>query len=176
MATLLATPVGRGAIAFGKVAALGLVGLMVAASSALGIFAALPNLAGGGLEMGVYGAGEYLLLALVIASTALLVVALIAIVSALAKTTKEAQLYLTPLMVIVMAVGLLGMFGEGAQADLLWYFVPLYNSVQCMVGIFSFDLPVAHAVACVASNLAWTALGVAALRRMFDSERLMFAR
>lgn len=175
MATLLTTPVRRSEIALGKVIALALIGLAIAASSIVGIVAGLPNLMQGQLNINLYGVPEYALLILVIFSTTLVMVVLIAIVSALAKTTKEAQVYLTPLMIVVMGIGFLGMFGE-AKTDVAFYLIPLYNSVQCMIGIFTFDFQPLDIVVCVLSNLVYTGIGVAVLRRMFDSERLMFAR
>lgn len=175
MATLLATPVNRRDIALGKVLAITVIGLLIAASSALGIFAGLPSIMQGAVDMNVYGPADYVLLALVILSTTLLVVMLITIVSTLAKSVKEATMYLTPLMIAVMLVGILGMFGD-AKTDIGYYFIPLYNAVQCMIGIFSFDFQPINVIACVVGNLAYTAAGVAVLQRMFDSERLMFAR
>ena len=175
MATLLATPINRRDIALGKVLAITVIGLLIAASSALGIFAGLPSIMQGAVDMNVYGPADYLLLALVILSTTLLIVMLITVVSTLAKSVKEATMFLTPLMIVVMLVGILGMFGD-AKTEIAYYLVPLYNSVQCMIGIFSFDFQPINVVACVASNLVYTAVGVAVLQRMFDSERLMFAR
>lgn len=175
MATLLATPISRRDIALGKVLAITLIGLMVAASSAIGIFAGLPSVAAGQIDLNVYGALEYGLLALVIVATTLVMVMLITVVSALAKTTKEATMYLTPLMILVMVVGVLGMFGD-AKTELWYYLIPLYNSVQCMVGIFTFDFQPANVVACVVSNLVYTGAGALVLQRMFNNERLMFAR
>ena len=84
-------------------------------------------------------------------------------------------MYLTPLMIVVMLVGILGMFG-GVQEDLGYYLIPVYNSVQAMNGIFSYDFQAVNIVACVASNLVVTGVGVLELQRMFDSERLMFSR
>lgn len=175
MATLLATPINRRDIALGKVFAISLIGLMIAGSSAVGIFAGLPNIMQGAVNINVYGVSEYLLLALVIASTTLVIVMLITVISTLAKTVKEATMYMTPLMIIVMLVGALGMFG-GARAELPYYLIPLYNSVQCMIGIFSFDFQPANVIACVVSNFVYTGIGVIVLQRMFNSERLMFSR
>ena len=163
MATLLSTPIKRRDIALGKVLAVTLIGLAIAASSMLGIFAGLPGIMQGTVDMNVYGPADYLLLVLVV-------------VSALAKTTKEAGMYLTPLMIVVMLVGILGMFGGGAKEELWFYLVPLYNSVQCMIGIFTFDFQPLNVAACVLGNLAYTGAGVLVLQRMFNSERLMFAR
>ena len=84
-------------------------------------------------------------------------------------------MYLTPLMIVVMLVGILGMFG-GVQEDLGYYLIPVYNSVQAMNGIFSFDFQAVNIAASVASNLVVTGVGVLVLQRMFDSERLMFSR
>lgn len=176
MATMLATPIRRRDIALGKILAVTLIGLLSAASSMIGIFAGLGNLTKGEVNVNVYGAPEYLLLALVVASTALLIVMLITVVSALAKSTKEATTYLTPLMIVVMLVGILGMFGSGAQTGFWYYLIPLYNSVQCMIGIFTFDFQPMNVAVCVISNLVYTGIGVIVLQRMFDSERLMFAR
>ena len=175
MATLLATPIRRRDIALGKLLAITLIGLLIAASSMVGIFAGLPNMMGGGVNLNVYGPVEYLLLALVVVSTTLVMVMLITVVSTLASSVKEAGMYLTPLMIVVMLVGILGMFG-GVQEDLGYYLIPVYNSVQAMNGIFSFDFQAVNIVACVASNLVVTGVGVFVLQRMFDSERLMFSR
>lgn len=175
MATLLATPINRRDIALGKVLAITIIGLLIAASSMIGIFAGLPGIMQGAVDMNVYGPADYLLLTLVILSTTLLIVMLITVVSTLAKSVKEATMFLTPLMIVVMLVGVLGMFG-GAKTEIGYYLIPLYNSVQCMIGIFSFDFQPANVAACVIANLVYTAVGVAVLQRMFDSERLMFAR
>ena len=175
MATLLATPIKRRDIALGKVLAITVIGLLIALSSMLGIFAGLPSIMQGAVDMNVYGPTDYLLIALVIFSTTLLMVMLITVVSTLAKSVKEATMFLTPLMIVVMIVGILGMFGE-AQEGIAFYAIPLYNSVQSMIGIFSFDFQPANVAVCVASNIAYTAVGVALLQRMFDSERLMFSR
>lgn len=175
MATLLATPVRRRDIALGKVLAITLIGLAIAASSLIGILAGLPSLAQGMIDVNVYGPVEYLLLAVVVISTTLVIVMLITMVSALAKSVKEASMYLTPLMIVVMLVGILGMFGE-AKAEFWYYLIPLYNSVQAMIGIFTFDFQPLNIAVCVMSNLVYTGVGVLVLQRMFDSERLMFAR
>ena len=80
------------------------------------------------------------------------------------------------LLVLVMALGISGMFGGGASSELWAYAIPLYNSVQCMNGVFSFSiLPVGVAVT-VAVNAAVTLLGVFVLAKMFNSEKIIFAR
>lgn len=178
IATLLITPVRRGDIAIGKISALSLIALLSGASSTLGTILSLPKMMqiDGNVSTNVYQVSDYLLLAVVILSTVLIIVTLISIISAFAKTIKEAQTYVTPLMVLVLLVGITAMFGNGAKAEGYYYLVPLYNSVQCMISIFSFEIVPVHIITTVVANLAVTGIGVFVLTRMFHSEKIIFTK
>lgn len=179
IATMLITPVKRSEIAIGKIIALAIVALLSGVSSAAGTILSLPKLMGSaaeGLETNMYGVADYGLLAVIILSTVLLLITLISIVSALAKTVKEAQTFVTPMMIVVMVVGITAMFGGGAASELYNYLIPLYNSVQCMVGIFSFEAVPVNVIVTVVSNLMYTGVGVFVLTRMFHSEKIIFSR
>ena len=80
-----------------------------------------------------------------------------------------------PLMIIVMVIGVSGMFGEPTQDSLL-YLIPLYGSVQSMAGIFAFDFNMVHTAICVISTLCYAAACIFVLTRMFHSERIIFTR
>ena len=179
IASMLVTPIRRSDITVGKILALAVITVLSGASSALGTILSLPNLMGGAageMNANIYGVRDYLLLAAVILSTVLLLVTLVALLSAFAKTVKEAQTYAVPLMILVMVLGITGMFGGGASQNLAVYAIPLYNSVQCIVGIFSFSL-LGQAVALTAAvNGAATLLGVFVLTRMFNSEGIIFGK
>lgn len=179
IATMLITPIRRGDVALGKILALAVISMISAVSSTVGTVLALPKLMGGvadDMSADIYSVQDYLLLAAVIFSTVLVLVTLISILSTFAKTVKEAQTYVMPVMLVVMGLGIVGMFGGGASQELTSYCIPLYNSVQCMVGVFSFSvLPLGVAVT-VGLNAAVTLLGVVALARMFNSEKIIFAR
>ncbi|MGM9553404.1 MAG: ABC transporter permease [Faecousia sp.] len=178
IATLLITPVSRSQIALGKIMALSVIALLSAASSAIGTILSLPKLMGGAgsISGSLYSTGDYLLLAAVIASTVLLLVALISIVSAFAKTMKEAQTFVMPLMLVVMFLGITAMFGNGASTNSAVYLIPLYNSVQSMVSILTFDISALHLLLTVGSNLVYALLGTLVLTRMFQSERIIFSK
>lgn len=178
IATLLITPVKRSDIAMGKIGALSLIALLSGVSSTLGTILSLPELmqAEEDVSAGVYGLSDYILLAVVILSTVLLMITAMSIISAFAKTIKEAQTYVTPLMIVVILVSVTAMFGNGAKEDWYYYLIPLYNSVQCMVGIFSFEAVSSHIMTAVAGNLVVTAAGVFVLARMFHSEKVIFTR
>ena len=177
IATLLITPLKRSHLALGKICALSVIALLAGASSAIGTLLSLPQLMqmDGGLTV-PYNTAHYLMLALIILSTVLLIVAAISIISAFARSTKEAQTYITPLMIIVTLIGITAMFGNGPQQSLPLYFVPFYNTVQAMTGIFSFQMDGAKLAVTVVSNLVYTGVGVFLLTRMFNSEKVMFQR
>ncbi len=177
IATMLITPVKRGHIALGKILALSVIALLSGVSSTLGTILSLPKLMGGeanGLIGNVYGVKDYACLAVVILSTVLLLITLISIISAFAKTIKEAQSYVSPLMIVVMLLGVTAMFGSGAKTDIVFYLIPIYNSVQCMVGIFSFDIVPTFIAAAVISNVVYAGLGAFILSKMFNSEKIIF--
>ena len=179
IATMLITPIHRGDIAVGKILALAVVALLSGASSAVGTVLSLPKLMGAAseeLSANIYGAQDYLLLAAVILSTVLLLVTLISILSTFAKTVKEAQTYVMPLMILVMVLGVTAMFGGGAKTELWYYLIPLYNSVQCMVGVFSFSTVTTGVAVALAANAVYTVLGVFVLTRMFNNEKIIFSR
>ena len=179
IATMLITPIRRSHIAIGKILALAVVALLSGCSSAIGTIASLPKLMGGvmdNMNTDIYSVTDYLLLAAVILSTVLLLVTIISLLSAYAKTIKEAQTYGTPVMLLVTLTGASAMFGGGASRELVHYCIPLYNSVQCMTGIFSFNLLVLGVAITLAVNGAITALGIFVLARMFNSEKIIFSR
>lgn len=178
IATLLITPTKRSYIALGKIFALSLIAVLSGASSTIGTVLSLPKLMGAaeGAVKNVYGVLDYVWLGVVILSTVLLLVTAVSIISAFAKTIKEAQGYVSPLMILTMLVGVTAMFGGGIKTDLFYYFIPLYNSVQCMSGIFSFEIQPIHLIITVASNICYAGLGTVLLAKMFNSERIVFSK
>lgn len=179
IATLLVTPMRRSELAIGKIVSLSVIALLSGLSSFLGTILSLPKLMGAAadvMDTSVYGMKDYALLLLIILSTVLIIVALISIVSAFAKSVKEAGSYVTPLMLVTMLLGLTSMFGGGAPEALGWYLIPLYNSVQCMNGIFSFTGNLTQIVVTVGMNFACAGVMVFILTRIFNSEKVMFSR
>ena len=179
IATLLVTPVKRSHIAIGKIIALSIIALLSGISSTLGTVLSMPALMGAAsdnMNIGIYTVSDFLLLAVVILSTVLFLVAVISVISAYARTIKEAQSYVTPLMIIATLIGITAMFGGGAPQDWFYYFIPLYNSVQCMSAIFSFTCIPINALITVASNLIYSVVFVFILTRMFNNEHVVFGK
>ena len=89
IASLLITPVKRSHIALGKIAALSIIALLSGASSAIGTIASVPKLMSAStnkISGASYGVNDYIMLGIIILSTALVLVTLIALISAFAKT------------------------------------------------------------------------------------------
>ena len=176
IASMLITPTKRSHIAIGKILALAVVALVSGTSSTIGIIASLPKL----MQMeemqisgAMYGVTEYILLAAIVLSTALLFVTMISIISAYAKSVKEAASMVSPLMILVMVVGISGMFKTG-ELQTVFYLIPVYNSVQSIVGIFSLNINILNIIITIGANAAFTAGGIFLLTKMFDSEKIMF--
>jgi len=179
LATLLVTPIKRSELAVGKILSLAVLSFLSGLIMAVSTILSLPRLmagSGGLIDAGIYGVKDYFFLALVILSTILLMVALISIVSAFAKTVKEANTAVMPLMIVVMLVGVTGMFGGGAQSGRLYYIIPLYSSVQSMSGIFSLKYSALNVALSCLSNLIYACAGGYLLTKMFNNEKIMFSR
>ena len=177
IATLLVTPMKRSSLAMGKIFSLSTIALLGGLSSFLGTMLSIPKLMEGsldGLSAAVYGVTDYVLLLLVILSTVLVMISAIAVISTLAKTVKEASTMIMPLMIVVMLIGVSGMFTGGTASDAVMYLIPLYNSAQCMSGIFSFSYNAVHIAITVGTNLLCCGVLVGVLTKMFNSEKIMY--
>ena len=83
---------------------------------------------------------------------------------------------MVPLMIVVMLIGITAMFGTGAKTEFYYYLIPIYNSVQCMVGIFSFEFQAVNILIAIVSNLVYTLIGVWVLAKMFNSEKIVYSK
>ena len=178
LATLLVSPLKRRELAIGKILSLAALSFLSGSITAIATVLALPNMVGAGadIDVAIYSVTEYILLAFIILSVLLLMVAMISIVSAYCKTVKEAGQASMPLMIIVMLVGISGMFGAGAPSDSIYYIIPLYGSVQSMSGIFAQEYIMINIVLACLSALIYAAIGGFILTKMFNSEKVMFSR
>lgn len=175
VASLLITPVKRSTIAIGKIVALSIVALVSASSSFLGIILSLPKLAGTSFDLSMYTPLTYFLLFLVLISTIFIFIVFISLISAYSKSIKEASSLSTPLMLVIMVAGISSMFGS-STTNLSLYFIPVYNSVNVLLSLFSGEFMMAPLLVTLATNIAVTALGIFLLTRMFGSEKIMFRK
>ncbi len=176
IATLLVTPLKRTSLAVGKIVSLSIVSLCSALSTFIGLALSIPKLMQMNQAMGLtlsYTPIDYLYIILILISTVLLFVAILSLISAYSKSIKEATSYASPVMIIVVAVGMLSMFGITAKNDAL-FMIPFYNVAMCLTGILSFEATGISVLITVLSNLVYSVLLGFALSKMFNSERIMF--
>lgn len=179
IATLLVTPMKRSALALGKIVSLSCIALLSGISSFVGTMLSLPNMMGGeesGMNAAVYVATDYLLLLGIILTTVLVMVSLISIISAFARSIKEASMAVSPLTIVVMGISLTPMFGGDGEKSLGLFCVPLYNSVQCIHGIFSFTYQPMQGLITMGVNVAVAGILAWVLTKMFNSEKVMFSK
>ncbi len=179
IATLLVTPMKRSHLALGKVISLSIVALMSGVSSFIGTMLSLPKLMASeleGMSAAVYSASEYFLLFLIVISAVLLLTAVISIISAWTSSVKEASTAVSPLMIVVMLIGVSSMLLSGEKISTLLFMIPLYNLVLCMNGIFSFSYDITQIIVALGVNLVVTGVLVFVLAKMFNSEKVMFTK
>lgn len=176
-ATMLVTPVKRKDIALGKIIALSCVSLISGACSFAGLVLSLPKLlqspeTGLSISVSAYGFADYLTLFLIIISTALVIVGLMSVLSTVAKSVKEANGYVGPLMLVVMVAAMANMF-LGDKIGAWAYFIPVFNSVKSMGDVFSFTYAPWQILVTVLCNALVSAALSIVLAKMFDSEKII---
>ena len=179
IATLLVTPMKRNELALGKVVSLSCIALLSGLSSFVGIALSLPKMVamGDGVDLGFhYTTADYFALLLVILASVLIMSSAVSLLSALAKDVKNAGTMVTPFMLVVMLAGLLPMMQSEVPTGVVTYLIPFYNSIEVMTAVFSHELAWMPVVVTLASNVAYTGIAVWGLTRMFNSEKIMFAR
>jgi sodium transport system permease protein len=147
--------------------------------SFVGLMLSLPNmLQADGMDMSLdfYTASDYALIFLVLLTTALVFVSMLSLLSAYAKSVKEANAYAMPLYFITIVCGLSGMVTGGAPKDLYYYLIPIFNSAQSLTAIFKFDVDMPNIATTLAVNVVFMAVCAFALTKMFDSERIVFEK
>jgi sodium transport system permease protein len=179
IATLLVTPMRRNELAWGKILSITCFALLSGCSSFLGIMLSLPKMVHAddfAIDVNYYGFSDYVCLLVVILCTVLLMVAAVSLLSALAKDTKSAGTLTVPFMLVVMAVGMTPLLGDGVPDNLAYYLIPFYGNVQAMASVFARQVSVLPLVVTLLSNLCYTGLAVWVLTRMFNNEKIMFGR
>jgi ABC-2 type transport system permease protein/sodium transport system permease protein len=173
--TLMAAPVPRGELLLAKYVAVLAVALLTAVAN---LTAMTITLSVGGLSALLFGAGGFSVatMALVFALTVLFAAFFSAVVLALtsfARSFKEAQAYLIPLMLLCLTPGVLSLM-PGLELTPSLAIVPLVNIVLLARDVLAGEAAAVPAVVSVVSTLfyALAAIGVAA--RVFGSDAVLY--
>lgn len=181
IATLLVTPIKRSSLAWGKIISLSVFSLLSGISSFIGTMLSMPALMGGdkaadnGLSASVYGAKEYVLLLAIILSTVLVFTSVLAVISAFAKSVKEAGTLILPFMLLIMGLGIGSMMGTGKEMSYIDCIIPIYGTSKAISGIFAFNYTVSSVLIVVGVNIIVSVLLTVVLTKMFSNEKIMFS-
>ena len=122
----------------------------------------------------MYGAADILFLLLVAASTSLVFVSVLSILSAFSKTIKESTSYASVIMIIVMVLGFAGAIFGDVPEQIHFYFIPVLNSSLSFLSIVTFEASTVNLAATTATNIVFAIVAAFILAKMFGSERIIF--
>ncbi len=173
-ATMLVTPVKRTYIAVGKIISLSVLSVLSGISGFVGLILSLPNMIAGmeGVSLSMYTFADYALIFFVIISTVLVLVSVLSIVSAFARSTKEANALLLPVMMLVLVCAFLSMFVPVTSTGM--YFIPVLNSLLCISSIMAGAVSAVTFAVTICVNFVFTLMLAVVLAVMFNSEKIMF--
>lgn len=177
LSTVLITPIKRWQLALGKIISLACFATLSGLSSFIGLILSLPKLMDGavsGATAAFYSVGDYFMLLGLIVSVVLVIISLFSIVSAFAKSVKEAGSLISPLMIVIILLGVFSMFTTAPAVGL--FAIPLLGSGLAFSALMSFTLTPLGFVLAIISNLVVAAALITLLSFMFRSERIMFNR
>ena len=90
-----------------------------------------------------------------------------------ARSFKEAQNYTTPVMLVFMVCGMAGMIPQ-LTLNSVTALIPVVNISLLITEIFSFRFEISRIAMVLISNLAYTAVAVVIMGRLFSSESILF--
>lgn len=111
---------------------------------------------------------------LVMVTTALLLTALSMCFCVFAKSTKEANNYMTPVMLVVMLATMIGMFPT-VELDYKTALIPIVNVSLLIKQVLAQAMDLSLALITILVNCAYSILIIWILARMYDSEDIMFS-
>lgn len=179
IATLLVTPMRRSELAMGKIVSLSCFALLSGLSSFLGIMLSLPKMIHAesvDVDLNIYSTSDYLLLLLVLLSTVLLLISVVANLSALAHDVKQASTINIPLSLIMIVVGMLPMMFTSTPDNIALYLIPFFNSVMSMTSVLAHEASSLLLFVTVGVNVLYAIFSAWVLTRLISSERVMFSK
>jgi len=175
---VLSSPASRGAIILGKICATTTAVMVTAILSMTSLivsfrFADFGIQAGKGAGRIPLDGGSIALVLVALAPMAVLAASLMVAIALLAKSFKEAQSYLTPLVMGAVFPLVLGML-PGLQLTPALALVPLFNVCQLIKEIFLGEYSRTAFAITMVSNVVYAAVAFFVAVRVFSNERVLF--
>ncbi|MGO9257144.1 MAG: ABC transporter permease subunit [Bryobacteraceae bacterium] len=175
---LLASPASRQEIVLGKILAASSAAFLTALLNVLSLaYTFSSGLVGKDMHEALEGmqvdVRVILLVLAAVLPTAITAAAVMITISAFAKSFKEGQSYLTPLIMLVIFPALIGML-PGVEASPKLMLLPVFNVSQLIKGIFSGEATAAAFAISFASNFVYAAVAFVVAVRIFQREDVLF--
>jgi sodium transport system permease protein len=175
---LLASAAGRDEIVLGKILAASTAAFITAT---LNIFSIAISFQSGLLGQNLrelmagtrIGASAIALLLVAVLPTAVTAAAVMITISSFAKSFKEGQSYLSPLIMLVIFPAVIGMM-PGMEASPRLALLPVFNVSQLIKSIFAGDYTAAAFLVSFASNFVYAAVAFVIAVRIFQREDVLF--
>lgn len=179
MASMLLTPVRREEIVIGKIVSISILSCLSALVYVLSMVVALPlmlkTMVGDveGLSIS-FSVSQVLMLLGIVLTLVYFYVALITLASVLAKNTKEASTYVSPMYIVVIVAGMITMFTGNTTPDTAMYVIPVYGSALSIQGILTGELTLIQFAFTILGSVLVSGVLTGCITKAFNSERVMF--
>jgi sodium transport system permease protein len=176
---LLSSPATREEIVLGKILAATSAAFITALLSVASMLISWQPLANAGKTSAMFAADVPLtpeivvLVLLSLLPTAVVAAAVMISISSFAKSFKEGQSYLTPLILVVVFPAVMTML-PGFEMKGLMVLIPVFNVSQLIKQIFIGEFSLATFLMAFAANIAYAAIAFYAAVRVFKSESVLF--
>lgn len=136
---------------------------------------ALPTDSDGGIQLPIDSFIKYLpILLLVVVSVALLITALSMCFCVFAKSSKEANNYMTPIMLIAMFASMVSII-PGIEFTQVMSLIPIVNVSLLIRDVFGQQMNMTLALTSIFINVIYSVLIIWILAKMYDSEDILFS-
>lgn len=181
LASLLLSPIKRSELAFGKIAGLSILASISAIIYAISSIFSMGGLSNSLLELeGAEGGSinfsvtQLLSMAVIMILLVYTFVAIVSFFSIIAKDTKQASSFISPLYIVVIVLGVITMFtGSKTPADIM-YLIPVYGSALAIQNITINALTGIQLLYACLGSLILAILATFGIKKAFDSEKIMF--
>ncbi|WP_028518489.1 ABC transporter permease [Ruminococcus flavefaciens] len=177
--TLLVTPVKRGSLATGKSISILAVAIIASCSAFIGMALSLPKL-GKSMDMGEaikYSIQEYIMLFAAVVTGSFVLVAILMIISTVAKDVKQATTLSPILLFAIMIPSMLATtenFSESIEKlGETNYVIPVWNSVKMLQDVIRLEYTVQNACTMIAVNIAAAVIGIFIVSKLFNREKIV---
>lgn len=182
LASMLITPIRRSDIVVGKLISMSILSSLSAIVYAISMIVAMPvmrlsmgaNTAASGFGTVSFGPVQIIELLLIMLVMVYFDVSVIGLLAVIAKDTKTASSYISPIYIVATISGMLTMFMSGKDIPTYRYMIPVYGNALAIKDLCGNELAVTNFLASFLGTLAVGVIFTALMTRAFNDEKYMF--